>query len=160
MIKRLKNWFFRKMIIRIFAEVSTTTCADKIASTITLFDALNHYSIPRVGYEKCGDIYIPKTGLRENCCGPREFSTLAIKMQRAAGHAWFEIVCGWTYDWFVVPAMVAFSYYPSNNFTHWMIRGHLRSRPTNWWSLPPNWCARWSYKKAWGKPFVYTFEQA
>lgn len=42
-MRRLKNWLMRKLVVRIFAEVSTTTCANKVADTITLFDAAKHY---------------------------------------------------------------------------------------------------------------------
>lgn len=43
-MKRIRSWLMRKLIVRIFAEVSTTTFAEKEASTITLFDAAKHYS--------------------------------------------------------------------------------------------------------------------
>lgn len=40
MKKKFIYWF----LIKIFAEVSTTTYSYKEAGTITLFDALNHYN--------------------------------------------------------------------------------------------------------------------
>lgn len=43
MAKRIRNFFFKKVLIKIFSEVSTSSCSNKIASTITIFDALDHY---------------------------------------------------------------------------------------------------------------------
>lgn len=45
-MKRLRRWFMRKLIVRIFAEVSTRTFAHKDACEITLFDAHEHYEKP------------------------------------------------------------------------------------------------------------------
>lgn len=42
-MKKLRNWIVRKILVRIFSEVSTTSCASKEAGTITIFDACRHY---------------------------------------------------------------------------------------------------------------------
>jgi hypothetical protein len=43
-MKELRKFIFRKILIKIFAEVSTTTFAKKNAPDITIFDAISHYA--------------------------------------------------------------------------------------------------------------------
>lgn len=40
----MRNWFYRKLLVRIFGEVSTKTFREKEAGAITLFDAYEHFS--------------------------------------------------------------------------------------------------------------------
>lgn len=42
-MKRIYNYIMYRLVIRIFADVSTSTFAHKEAGRITLFDAAEHY---------------------------------------------------------------------------------------------------------------------
>jgi len=42
-MSKIKNYIMSKLLVKIFNEVSTTSCSNKCASSITLFDAMKHY---------------------------------------------------------------------------------------------------------------------
>ena len=93
----------------------------------------------------------------ENISGPRAFSIKAVKIQRKSGMTWKGIVLDWLYAYIVNPIQVATGCYDWK-LSNWMISDAIRCSQSlgyqGWWSLPPNWSAKWSARKAWGNSFT------
>lgn len=101
--------------------------------------------------ERTGCVFVPENRNPDEISGPRKFTITAVQMQRAHGWTWLNIILDWLYAWFFVPPMVLLGWYPHGPITRFMLRGTRKhSNPYNWWHLEPNWCARWSARKAWG----------
>lgn len=96
--------------------------------------------------------------LYKQCCGPRQFSFKAVKIQRESGMTWLEIVADWIAMYVAIPIEIAlgsyfglFNKYVTKPLMKGALRCYQRLEAHNWWSLPPNWAAKWSCRKAWGK---------